>query len=121
MESLKIKPDSKFTAIRIISIILFFAVMLLGIAQKNIHPIVELISLKLAAAAGIFAIFYAYQSAISWNQIPLTSEKEGLIKLIIFYSVFMIALSISNFYIFCYFILWLVLLFKLVSKLYRKV
>lgn len=112
-----INPTSKFGSARQFGIIVFFILMLVGIGSKEVGTAVNVTATSLAIAVGGYGAIYFMRTLSKWKKLPMVTETERATKLIIFCSIFMMALGISEYQIACYAIAMAVIGFRGISAI----
>lgn len=112
-----INPTSKFGSARQLGTIVFFVLMLVGIESKKINPAVNATAISVATAIGIYGTMYLMRTLKTWKGLPLVTDTERISKIVVFCSMFMIALAISEYQIACYVIVMAVIGFRGISAI----
>lgn len=97
-----LRPTSKAASVRQIGIMIFFILMLVGIESKIMNTVVDVVSMGLAITIGCCGFWYLMTVGIKWKNLPLVTNKERITKIVVFCSVFLITLGITQYQIVCY-------------------
>lgn len=113
-------PTSKFGSVRQLGVIAFFVLMLVGIWSKKINPTIDIVAVISSILVAGFGALSLANTVNKWKELPMLSETEKLTKIIVFYSVFMLTLKISDYQIACYTIATVVIGFRFISSLVKS-
>lgn len=97
-----LRPTSKAGSVRQLGVIIFFILMLIGIESKIMNTLVDVMSVGLAIAIGCCGFWYLMNVGVKWKNLPLVTDKERVTKIVVFCSVFLITLGITEYQIACY-------------------